>query len=528
MRKIKFIALALLALIFTPTAAQAFDIPLLTWERGREQQVVLGGGAYTQSWTVTLEGNGAETLKFSSSQKNDAGYVVYSLNIPADYPLGPYSVVTIGEGSPRTVVAGINLVEAQTTTVASKLFDLTLILAIFVFLTGIVSTIRARKYQYIPFRSAQVLPRLTDPIFEDEEENFWDRLESAPYRVRVQSLISLRPSLIRFLLIREGELAHRLSKAFYGLSPFIGLAAGAVASVEVSRNTNLAATPMTIFIIVAAIGIFDAFAGVAATLGFWAVQLATGNISSFRDVLIALAIGIAWVGPSLFAALLRETINRDFKAQTIRGEDPIKFVGVIGSSIVGAAVFYLGQVLVNSVLYVELQVRAVTWTHVLIVAGLLAVRGFADGFVLESKRPIETRDESFFVARVSSPLTAFLVIAVTFAFVYIWTESASNAFFVSVLFALPYFFIFIRFNKISFIKTERLPRNILLESAVIAAVTFVVFRQISMQPLLIDQRANLLLLLAGIAPVIHAIYSAIYSSNEDKFSFDENTEIIEP
>ncbi len=154
MRKIKFIALALIALILTPTAAQAFDIPLLTWERGREQQVVLGGGAYTQSWTVTLEGNGTEPLKFSSSQKNDAGYVVYSLNIPADHPVGPYSVVTIGKGSPRTVVAGINLVEAQTTTVASKLFDLTLILAIFVFLTGIVSTIRARKYQYIPFSSA--------------------------------------------------------------------------------------------------------------------------------------------------------------------------------------------------------------------------------------------------------------------------------------------------------------------------------------------------------------------------------------
>ncbi len=527
MRKIKFVALSLIALFFTPTVAQAFDIPLLTWERGREQQVVLGGGAYTQSWTVTLEGNGTEPLKFSSSQKNDAGYVVYSLNIPADHPVGPYSVVTIGKGSPRTVVAGINLIEAQTTTVASKLFDLTLILAIFVFLTGIVSTIRARKYQYIPFRSAQVLPRLTDPIY-DEEENFWDRLESAPYRVRVRSLISLRPSLIRFLLIREGELAHRLSKVYYGLSPFIGLAAGAIASVEVSRNSNLAATPMTIFIIVAAIGIFDAFAGVAATLGFWAVQLATGNISSFRDFLIAIAIGIAWVGPSLFAALLRETINRDFKAQTIRGEDPIKFVGVVGSSIVGAAVFFLGHALVNSILYIDFQVRAVTLAHVSIIAGLLLVRGFADGYVLNSKMPVETRDESFFVARVSSPLTAFLVVAITFAFVYIWTESASNSFFVSVLFALPYFFIFIRFNKITFIKTDRLPRNILLESAIIAAVTFIAFRQISMQPLLIDQRANLLLLLAGIAPVIHAIYSAIYSSNEDKFSFDENSETIRP
>ena len=527
MSKLKLITLALITLLITPTAAQAFDIPLLTWERGREQQVVLGGGAYTQSWTVTLEGNGAEPLQFSSSEKNAAGYVVYSLNIPADYPLGPYSVVTIGKGSPRTVVAGINLIEQQTNTVAYKLFDLTLILAIFVFLTGIVSTIRARKYQYIPFKSAQVLPRLTDPIYEGEE-NFWDRLERAPYRVRVQSLISLRPSLIRFLLIREGELAHRLSKNFYGLSPFIGLAAGAIASIEVSRNSNLASTPMTIFIIVAAIAIFDAFAGVSATLGFWAVQLATGNISSFRDFVIALAIGIAWVGPSLFAALLRETINRDFKAKSIRGEDPIKFIGVIGSSLVGASVFYLGQVLVNSVIYTNYQVREVTSVHVLIITGLLLVRGFADGIVLQSRTDDETRDESFFVARVSSPLTAFLVIAITFAFVYIWTESGVNAFFVAILFSLPYFLIFIRFNKISFIKTDRIPRNILVESALIAAVTFVVFRQISMKPLLIDQRANLLLLLAGIAPVIHAIYSAIYSSNEDKFSFEENPEIIKP
>jgi hypothetical protein len=527
MNKLKLIAFALIALILTPSAAQAFDIPLLTWERGRDQQVVLGGGAYTQSWVVTLEGNGAEPLPFSTSEKNDAGYVVYSLNIPADFPLGPYSIVTKGKGSPRTVVAGVNLIEQTTTTVAYKLFDLTLILAIFVFLTGIVSTIRARKYQYIPFRSAQVLPRITDPIYE-VDDNFWDRLEAAPYRIRVQSLISLRPSLIRFLLIREGELAHRLSKPFYGLSPFIGLAAGAITSVEVSRNTDLASTPMTIFIIVAAIAIFDAFAGVAATLGFWALQLATGNISSFRDVLIALAIGIAWVGPSLFAALLREAINRDFKAPSIRGEDPIKFVGIIGSSAVGATVFYLGQVLVNSVLYVDYQVRAVTWTHVAIVAGMLLLRGFADGYILESKRPVDTRDESFFVARVSSPFTALLVIAITFAFSYIWTESAVNSFFISLLFALPYFFIFIRFNKISFIKTERLPRNILLESALIAAVTFVVFRQISMKPLLVDQRANLLLLLAGIAPVIHAIYSAIYSSNEDKFSFEENPEIIKP
>ena len=527
MRRLKLIALSLIALLLSPVAANAFDIPLLTWERGREQQVVLGGGAYTQKWVVTLEGNGVEAKTFSASDKNDAGYVVYSLFIPADLPTGAYSIVTNGEGSPRTVVAGINLIEAQTRTVTSNLFDLTLIIAIFIFLTGIVSTIRARKYTFIPLQSTQVLPRLTDPIF-DEEPNFWDRLEASPYRIRVQSLIALRPSLLRFLLIREGEVAHRISKNLYGVSPFIGLIAGAIAAIEVGRNGGLAATPMTIFIIVAAIAIGDAFAGVAATLGFWAIQLATGNITSFRDFLIAIAVGIAWIGPSLFAALLRETINRDFEPKGARGSESIKFLGILGSSIVGGAVFYLGHALINSVIYTDSQVRSLTLMHILIISVMLLIRGFIDGVILERESDLPTRDESFIISRVSSPITALLVFAMIFAFVYIWTGAAASAFFVAILFSLPYLLIFIRFNKISRLNTSRIPRNILLESALISAIAFVIFKQISMKPLLLDQRANLLLMLTAVAPVIHAIYSAIYSSNEDKFSFDENSETIRP
>ncbi len=527
MRRLKVVALALIALMLAPAAASAFDIPLLTWERGREQQVVLGGGAYTQKWVVTLEGNGIEAQTFSASQKNDAGYVVYSLFIPADLPTGAYSIVTNGEGSPRTVVAGINLIEEQTNTVTSNLFDLTLIIAIFIFLTGIVSTIRARKYTFIPLRSTQVLPRLTDPIL-DGEQNFWDRLEGAPYRLRVQSLIALRPSLLRFLLIREGELTHRISKALYGVLPIAGLIAGSIAAIEVDRNEGLSATPMTIFIAIAAISITDAFAGVAATLGFWMIQLASGNVTSFRDVLISLAVGIAWVGPALFAALLRETINRDFELRSNSGVDPIKFLGIVGSSHVGGAVFFLGQALINSVIYTENQVRSLTLTHILVITAMLIIRGFADAIFLERKNDQPTRDESFVVSRVSSPITAVAVFVMIFSFVYIWTASAGTAAFVSVLFSLPYFLIFIRFNRISFLQTSRIPRNILLESAVIAGVAFIIFKQISMKPLLLDQRANLLLVLTAVAPILHSIYSAIYSSNEDKFSFDENSETIKP
>ncbi|MFM1951856.1 MAG: hypothetical protein RJA33_650 [Actinomycetota bacterium] len=527
MKRLKVIALALIALVLAPATAQAFDIPLLTWERGREQQVVLGGGAYASDYVVTLEGNGQDPLTFTASSKNEAGYIVYSLRIPADFPTGAYSIVTIGNGSPRTTVAGVSLIEAQSYTVTSNLFDLTLIIAIFVFLTGIVSTIRARKYSFIGFASAQVLPRLTDPIYEDEG-NFFARLEKAPYRIRVRLLTSLNPSILRFILVREGELSHRISKLLYGLTPLVGAIAGVITGVELNRNGGIATTPMTIFIIVAAIAIFDAFAGVMATLAFWASQVFTGNVTSFRDVMVALAIGLAWVGPSLFAALLRDVIGRDFTSRNTAGRDPIQVLGILGSALVGTSVFYLGHALVNSVIYTEQLIRDISLAQIAVITGALLIRGFADLIVLASTKTVETRDESFYIARVNSPVTAFAMIATIYAFVFIWTENAQNSFFVAILFALPYFFSFIRFGAIKLIKSDRIPRNILLESAVISGVTFIVFRQISTQPLLIDQRAFLMLLLAGIAPVLHAIYSAIYSSNEEKFSFEENLEIIKP
>jgi hypothetical protein len=159
---------------------------------------------------------------------------------------------------------------------------------------------------------------------------------------------------------------------------------------------------------------------------------------------------------------------------------------------------------------------------------MLLIRGFADGVILERDNDQPTRDESFVISRVSSPITALGVIALIFSFVYIWTSAAGTAIFVAILFSLPYFLIFIRFNRISFLKTSRIPRNIVLESALISGIAFIIFKQISMKPLLLDQRANLLLMLTAVAPVIHAIYSAIYSSNEDKFSFDENSETIRP
>ena len=156
MTRIRLFAAFLIALVALPTSAQAFDIPLLNWERGRVQQVVLGGGAYSAQWVVTLEGNGIAPLTFTRSEPNKAGFVVYSLDVPNDLPVGAYSVSTSGKGSPKTVVAGVALVEAQTRTATTKLIDLTIIVSIFIFLTTVVSTLRARKYSVLTSQNSQL------------------------------------------------------------------------------------------------------------------------------------------------------------------------------------------------------------------------------------------------------------------------------------------------------------------------------------------------------------------------------------
>ena len=527
MNRLRLVAAIFISLILTPTAASAFDIPLLTWERGRVQQVLLGGGAYADNWKVTLEGNGVAAIPFVPSSKNDAGYIVYTITLAGDFPTGSYSIVTNGEGSPRTVVAGVSVIGQRENAVTNNLFDLTMIVAIFAFLTSIVSTIRARKYSFIPLRSTQILPRLTDAVV-DEDENFWDRLEQSPYRLRIQAITSLKPSLLRFLLIREGELVHRISAPLYGVMPLLGLVAGAIASIEVGRNGGLAMTPMTIFIAVLLLSIFDSFAGIFATLGFWALQIFTGDVTSFRDVLISLAFCLSWVGPGLFASLLRQSINSDFPKYARDKFNLIRYIGALGSALVGVAVFYLGQTLVNSIIYTDHQIRELTPLSLLIIFIALTGRGVADIHITDSPAKRSTRDESFFIARTNSPATAIAITATLFAFIYIWTATFKDALSVAVLFSLPYYFAFIRFDRVKSFSIEKLKRNILLEALAITAITFVIFRQISQEPLLVNQRAQLLLLLAGIAPLIHSIYSAFYSSHEDKFTFEEKSEIIKP
>ena len=516
MRSFRWIAALLIAIFTAPTAAQAFDVPLLTWERGRVQQVVLGGGAYTANWVVTLEGEGISPLTFTRSEPNDAGYVVYSLNVPSDLPTGAYSVQTSGKNAKKTLVAGVNLVETQTKTASSNLIDLTVIISIFVFLTTIISTLRAKKYSVLTTQNSQFSLKYHYDDYASES-SFASRLSNAPYRIRINGLQSIRISLLQFLMVREGELLHRTSRALFGALPLLGLMAGSIAGIEVNRNEGIANTGIAIFLAVSLLAIFDAYSGLFATVGFWFIQLLTGNVTSVRDLLIMFSVGLTWVGTALFSGLLKENFGKDF-SKSSRGKS-LTLYGVVASALVGTTVFYLGHALIDGVLYIESPDRGVSIATLAVVALAICGKGLAE--IAKSSSNDVNEVEYFDVARVCSPQTAVLLSSIAFAFLYIWTESAENSLIFALMFTLPFYLAFIGFGE-SFALFKRLPpRNILLESALVALVAILSYRLLSGRPLLLGDKTQFLLLISAIPGIAHAIYSAMFSESEKKWIMEQ-------
>jgi hypothetical protein len=109
--KSKFFATNLLAAIFlillTPFAA-AVDVPELTWERGRQQSITLGGNTSLQLWQIKLEGAG-QSIKFDQSSKSADGFIVYAIDIPEDLSVGRYKVVVSSSTTASNTVAYVNI-----------------------------------------------------------------------------------------------------------------------------------------------------------------------------------------------------------------------------------------------------------------------------------------------------------------------------------------------------------------------------------------------------------------------------------
>jgi hypothetical protein len=115
-----------------------------------------------------------------------------------------------------------------------------------------------------------------------------------------------------------------------------------------------------------------------------------------------------------------------------------------------------------------------------------------------------------------------VIAALIGSFIFIWTENLGNSLAASIIYSLPYLLGFIGLTRRSFNFLGKLPRNLLLEAVIVGLLVLVIFREISGEPVLLDQRIESLLLLGGLPALLHSIYSAIYSSQEETFISTDN------
>ena len=69
---------AALYLLLSVPSAHAIEIPLLTWERGKVQNIVVGDASQQKNWTIKLLSEKNSVITFTGSRENSRGFIVYS------------------------------------------------------------------------------------------------------------------------------------------------------------------------------------------------------------------------------------------------------------------------------------------------------------------------------------------------------------------------------------------------------------------------------------------------------------------
>ncbi len=501
----KFIALGVAAFslfIAIPSSAAA-DIPLLTWERGKEQNIVLGGYTNQSNWEIQLVAKGQNPLKFSKSTANKDGYFVYSLFLPNDFPLGPYRVESVGTTGETTVVAGVQVVKLLYFEIIRVPIQLLFLLTVLIFLLSTLSTLRLRRFEQMSYLQSKSEVKLSTAI-------------ASFYRLRRSSVAGVQRSLFKHVIKKEGELLHKFSPALWALLPVLTFIYGSYIGIVAGSELGIPSIPLLLFVIAAIIGVFDPYSGFTAAVGFSIIQTMQGHISSMRAVGALMAIALSWLAPGLISSIYREMIAKDSLPQAIRRSLPTLFAAFFG-----AAIFYSSELLLSSLLD---RAGAIINTRVDLpiavgIAVLLKERleKTVDRRSLLGDANIEVK--SIRLSRIISP-RAVGILAVFFAGVaYVWTESVLFSISAAVVFIIPLLLLQVRFASPVIAALARVPRNILAESAIVSAVSVALFVFIQSLPFEVIQKGKLIILGAAVPLIIHAVFSSL-SDTQDRVMVD--------
>ena len=471
-------------------AATTVNVPLLTWEAGKQQVVVLGGPGSNGAWKMQFEGDNIDPLAFKQTRKDGKGAYLYTLDLPKDLTPGAYVVQAVEEDGTKTIVAGIQVKVRETYRIAQIPSDLKLLAMILAGLVTIFSVIRSRKYSNL-FFTRRVVP---------EKQNFF-------YKFRNQRLASEGDSLARYLALRSGEPLHKLSPVLWAILPWLAIPLGVFTALKIQFDAAIPNGPIVLFFICAIIGALDATTGIALsfTLGF--MHVALGNVTNLRSLLVAIAFSLAWYFPAMLAALVRLTIGQDFQRLTGKANS---LVSSLVAALAGGTTVAMSTIITDSLVINRQASDLLRWP----LAGAVALTIFIKYLFETTKEKQEATEEKLYLARVISPGLATTLFFGNLLLVYVWTNQVTATVVASLVMIAPYFMLFVVFPKLGRIRLDKAKRNILLETLIVVALTFVAYRAIQTLPQAVIIRSRIFILIGFVPSLLHAIYSVAIASAE--------------
>jgi hypothetical protein len=497
-------ALAFGILISVP--ANALDIPLLTWEQGKSQSVVLGGPTASENWQVSLVAGSGVSEPFRASSINEGGFRVYTIDVSSLQAEGRYTIETQGPGSPRNVVSEVLIVPAEQYEVPRAPFDLLFILLFLgVFITVAVSMRRARTtVTSFPNRIVDIEGLVSGEDFSKVKRFKANSLESR----RVRFVGALPESFLKTLLLADSNFAFSLpGRGFISLPGVSTLLGGCL---FLTHESSEPFTQISILLLVSllATSIFDLFSGLVGAVIFLALHVVLSGSLDIRNVLSALVLVGVFLFPALFnlaGTLTSSTLNPTTRAS-------YALFTLLG-------VFYIPcAYLVFKSLRFDLTLTALGVPYLCVSAlALVAIKNrLLNRFLTADVGSLENRTPETEIPRLFSNGT-LLGFFTTLTVLFInWTEEFTISIAAALAWSVPLLLSSIRFEAAILRFLSTIPRVIWLEVGVVVALTFGLFQLVRTLPYLVQDSSALLLLILAMPTALHSLFVLLVSSSRDQ------------
>ena len=307
------------------SVANAADIPDLQWERGRQQSITLGGQTGDKLWSIRLQGQ-SQSLVFDRSSVNKDGFIVYSVDIPADFAVGRYQVLVSGPGTPATTTAYVNVLEIV---FYDPLTDPKGVAAIAVVAFTLIAFFAGNKEEQDS--SSQGSEQESDEKENDEDSSSLGSVDTNYQGINVSGVgkgdswaigkgaLAQRLDQMRHLsvfdfssrsplaarVVADGTYLQSILGSFSLLFPVIGIGLGIWIAQVSDLTSSLIPTSLALMLAIITLGIIDSLSGLMAVVFFAIVATINGEVTTAADVRTLLGLSLLWFTPSLAAGATR-------------------------------------------------------------------------------------------------------------------------------------------------------------------------------------------------------------------------------